>query len=163
MQDRESTLVFLEPGLKKIMKLNLVKKSTQWICCGLRPFTVLTYSRFLWSMKLLNGWTLPSSQWCHSPKVSLTGRSSWFLHNLWGRSFSDCSYLLTNIIPQKWDGRNVELTFFTLYLKLVLKEMALHLFDMDDMAFQDRRVKYYVIYVSNHKFSEDIISKTLEH
>lgn len=65
--------------------MNLAKNKAQSAWCEFNLLAILTHSRLLWSVKIVNGWNTPSSQWHH------------FLEPvwLWGAPFCQChNYLL---------------------------------------------------------------------
>lgn len=61
IQDKDSALVFLEPDLYESVKLNWLKNRAQQVWHGFMHF-IFRYTRFLWLVKMVNGWTVPSNQ-----------------------------------------------------------------------------------------------------
>lgn len=72
----ESDFVFLEPGLLEMVNWNLAKNRAQCVWLKFSLLADLMNSRFLWSVKIVDGWDAPSSHWCHSYMGSFKASSS---------------------------------------------------------------------------------------
>ncbi len=76
IRDKESGLMFLEPGRYERVKSKRPKKSAHRACLEFNLLAVLMYSRFLWSVQTIKGTPEPSNQWRHSSNANLTANNS---------------------------------------------------------------------------------------
>lgn len=77
-RESASCFTFLDPGLKVITKLNWVKTNDHQTWQVFSLLAICRYDKFFWSIQMINGNSIPSSQCCHSSKASLIADNSRF-------------------------------------------------------------------------------------
>ncbi len=65
ISDNASAFAFLEPGLYVTVNWKRIKNRAHLACCGFNCLAERRYSRFLWSVRIIKGYSAPSSQWRH--------------------------------------------------------------------------------------------------